>query len=137
MSERPSGCLSGADHFIFAGQDTIQNELFYVISRLGGNALGHVQPLVSKDRTRVNLEHWTKIIDILNLAYADLDPKGTARRALISLYQTNKKFEVFWSEFHRLSRQAEMPSETTLKYLKDRLSNEIKDRAPSSHWLTV
>ena len=65
---------------------------------------------------------------MLKLAYADADPKGTARRALIALYQTNKRFEHFWAEFHRLAQKAGMDSATTLEYLKDRLSNEIKDR---------
>ena len=45
-----------ADHFVFAGQDTSQNEMFYVISRLEGDAVGHVQPYVAEDLSRVNLE---------------------------------------------------------------------------------
>lgn len=70
---------------------------------------------------------------MLKLAYADADPKGTARRALIGLYQTNKSIEVFWAEFHRLSQKACMDSEMALEYLKDRLSNEIKDRLVNIH----
>ena len=116
-----------ADHFVFAGQDTLQNKMFYVISRLEDDAVGHVQPYVTEDLSRVNLEGWKKIIKVLKLAYADADPKGTARRAVISLYQTNKRFEHFWAEFHRLAQKAGMDSATTLEYLKDRLSSEIKD----------
>ena len=117
-----------ADHFAFEGQDTKQNEMSYVLSRLGSEPAGHVQPHVNQDNAKVNLENWKKIIDILNLAYGDPDPQGSARRKLINLYQTNKKFSVFWAEFHRLAQKAGMSSETTLEYLKDRLSNEIKDR---------
>lgn len=40
-----------------------------------------------------------KMIEIMNLAYTDTDPQGTARRALVNLYQTDKKFETFWAEF--------------------------------------
>ena len=79
-----------ADHFVFAGQDTSQNKMFYVISRLEGDAVGHIQPYVAEDMGQVNLKSWKKIIDVLKLAYADADPKGTAQRALIALYQTNK-----------------------------------------------
>ena len=117
-----------ADHFVFAGQDTTQNKMFYVISRLEGDAVGHVQPYVVEDLSRVNLEGWKKIIEVLKLAYADADPKGTARRAVIALYQTNKRFEHFWAEFHRLAQKAGMDAETTLEYLKDQLFNEIKDQ---------
>lgn len=41
---------------------------------------------------------------------------------------TNKQFKHFWAEFYRLAQKAGMDSATTLEYLKDRLSNEIKDR---------
>ena len=99
-----------------------------MISRLEGDAVGHVQPYVAEDLSRVNLGGWKKIIKVLKLAYADADPKGTARRAVIALYQTNKQFEHFWAKFHRLAQKAGMDSATTLEYLKDRLSSEIKDR---------
>lgn len=117
-----------ADHFVFAGQDTVQNEMFYVISRLDGDAFGHVQPYVAEDMATVKLDGWKQIIEVLKSAYADADPRGTARRALIALHQTNKKFESFWAEFHRLSKTAGMNDETTLEYLKDRLSTEIKSQ---------
>ena len=71
---------------MFAGQDILQNKIFYVISRLEGDVVGHVQPYVTKDLSRVNLKGWKKIIKILKLAYANVNPKGTAQRALIALY---------------------------------------------------
>ncbi|MCJ1470026.1 hypothetical protein MMC07_008671 [Pseudocyphellaria aurata] len=55
-----------------------------------------------------------------------VDLKGAAQRSLIALYQTNKRFEHFWSEFHHLAQKAGMEPATTLEYLKDRLSTEIK-----------
>ena len=45
-----------ANHFVFAGQDTVQNEMFYVLSRLEGDAVGHIQPYVAEDMSRVNLD---------------------------------------------------------------------------------
>ena len=89
-----------ADHFVFAGQDTTQNEMFYVLSRLESDAVGHIQPYVAKNMSRVNLDNWKNIIDVLKLTYANADPKGTARCAVIALYQTSKQFEHFWAEFH-------------------------------------
>ena len=120
-----------ADHFVFEGQDAKQNEMSYVLSRLGNEPAGHVQPYVDLDSAKINLESWRKIIDFMKLAYGDPDPQGSARRKLINLYQTNKKFSVFWAEFHRLAQKAGMNAETILEYLKDRLSNEIKDRLVS------
>ena len=60
--------IRNADHFVFAGQDTTQNEIFYVISRLKGDAVGHVQPYVVEDLSRVNLGGWKSIIKVLKLA---------------------------------------------------------------------
>ena len=45
-----------ADYFVFAGQDTSQNKMFYVISCLKSNAVGHVQPYIAKNLSCVNLE---------------------------------------------------------------------------------
>ena len=39
----------------------------------------------------------------------------------------NKRFKHFWAKFHHLAQKAGMDSATTLEYLKDCLSNEIKD----------
>lgn len=65
----------------------------------------------------------------MNLAYGDADPNRSVRRALIELYQTNKKFKTFWAEFHRLAQKAEITPESTLEYLKDVLrSSKIKRR---------
>ena len=102
--------------------------MFYVISRLEGNAVSHVQPYMAKDLSRVDLEGWKKIIKVLKLAYANAVSKGNARHAVIALYQINKQFKHFWAKFHRLAQKAGMDSATTLEYLKDQLSNEIKDR---------
>ena len=99
-----------------------------MISRLEGDAVGHVQPYVAKNLSCVDLESCKSIINVLKLAYADVDPKGTACRAVIALYQTNKRFEHFWAEFHKLAQKAGIDSATTLEYLKDCFSNEIKDR---------
>ena len=99
-----------------------------MLSRLESDAVSHIQPYVTDDMSRVNLDNWKKIIKVLKLAYADANPKETAQRALNALYQTNKRFEHFWAEFHRLAQKASIDSATTLEYLKDRLSNEIKDR---------
>ena len=89
-----------ANHFVFAGQDTTQNKMFYVLSRLEGDVVGHLQPYVAEDMSRVNLDNWKNIINILKLAYANADLKETAHRAVIVLYQTNKQFKHFWAEFH-------------------------------------
>ena len=116
-----------ADYFVFTGQNTLQNKMFYIISCLDGDAVGYVQPHVAENLSCVNLKSWKSIINVLKLAYANADPKNTAQRSLISLYQTNKRFKQFWAEFHRLTQKAGMDLETTLEYLKDCLSNEIKN----------
>ena len=116
------------DHFVFEGTDTNQNEMLYVLSRLGGDALAHVQSYVAKDYSQVNLDNWKKIVDIQNLVYGESDPQGAALNALIGLYQNNENFDTFWAEFHRLGQKAEMSSDMMLDHLKDRVSNEIKAR---------
>lgn len=102
--------------------------MYFVISCIEEFPLGHIHPHVAKDFSRINLTDWKEIIAIMKRAYADLDPKGTARRALIDLYQQNRKFEDFWSEFYQLAQMAEMSTASTLEYLRDCLSSEIRDQ---------
>ncbi|MCJ1470190.1 hypothetical protein MMC07_008835, partial [Pseudocyphellaria aurata] len=64
----------------------------------------------------------------MKLAHGDAYSKGTAWRSLIALYQTNKRFKQFWSEFYQLAQKAGMEDAQTLEYLKDWLSTELKDR---------
>lgn len=45
--------------------------MFYALSHLEGNALGHVQLYVPKDYSKVNIEDLTKIVVIQNLIYAE------------------------------------------------------------------
>lgn len=119
-----------ADHFVFPGQDTTQNKMFNVISHLEGDAVGHVRPIPCQSR---RLEEDNRCPEV-SLCWCGSE-KGLARRALIALFQTNKRFENFWAEFHRLAQKAGMDSATTLEYLKDRLSNEIQ--RPSSETSTI
>ena len=53
-----------ADHFVFEGQDTKQNEMSYILSRLKNDPAGHAQSYVDRDSAKINLESWKKIIDI-------------------------------------------------------------------------
>lgn len=64
---------------------------------------------------------------MLKLVYTNADPKTTAQKAFIALYQMNKQFEHFWAKFYRLAQKAGIDSETTLKYLKNQISHKIKD----------
>lgn len=64
--------------------------MFYINFCIDNIALGHIQPhvvknLITKTFT-VNLQNWTEIIDQMNFAYINANPKGTACRTLIDLY---------------------------------------------------
>ena len=71
---------------MFAGQDTTQNKMFYVLLRLKNDVVSHIQPYVAEDISHVNLKSWKSIIEVLKLAYTDANLKKTACRALIALY---------------------------------------------------
>ena len=114
------------DHYVQEGQDTRQNELSYVISRLEGDAWAHVEPYVSTDR--IDFEDVVQLMDFLEIRFGEVDPEGTAKHEIYRFYQTNKDLEVFLNTFLRLQKRAKINDSQALDMLREKLSDEFKDR---------
>ena len=114
------------DHYVREGQDTTQNELSYIISRLDGAAWAQVEPYVSADK--IDFESVEQLMDFLEIRFGEVDPTGTAKHELYRLYQTNKDLEVFLNTFLRLQKRAKVDESQALDMLSEKLSDEFKDR---------
>ena len=64
-----------------------QHRLAYVYGRLEGNALAQIQPHITA--TGITLVNILALLDILQTAFGDTDPQGTATRELRKLRQAN------------------------------------------------
>ena len=78
-----------------------QHRLLYVYGRLEGNALAQVQLHITEEG--ITLANIPALLNIVQTAFGDQDPQGTAIRELRRLRQTNKKFSNHVAEFIRLS----------------------------------
>ena len=119
------------DHFVeskWSKKKIKQTKMLYVISRLNSDALNQIKLNITKKYIVIDFDDWQTIVVVIKRVYNEIDSKRSVRRKLIKLYQINKNFETFWSEFHRYDKQAKMFDDRILNYLKDRLFNEINDR---------
>ena len=67
------------------------------LHRLKDNALAQVQPHITA--TEIMLDNIPALLEILQTAFGDPDPQGTATRELKKLRQTNKKFSTYVADF--------------------------------------
>jgi hypothetical protein len=109
-----------ADHYA-----SPKSAIAYAISRLEGNALSQVLPLV-KSATDINIESIDKFFQILEAAFGDPDKKGTAQRKIRSLRQTNRSFHEYLADFQRYVVDTGHDEEARLACLIDGLSQEPK-----------
>jgi hypothetical protein len=102
-----------------------KSNIAYAISRLEGNALAQVLPLV-KSATEVNIESIDAFFKILKVAFGDPDMKGTAQRKIRSLRQTHCPSHEYLAEFQRWIVDTGYDDEAKLASLIDGLSQELK-----------
>jgi hypothetical protein len=108
------------DHFAAPKSD-----IFYLISRLEGDAMAQVQPLI-KSESEIDLKSITELFDLLQLAFGDPDKKGTAQRAIRNLRQTNREFHEYLADFQRHISDTNYDEEAKLAALIKGLSTELK-----------
>jgi hypothetical protein len=108
------------DHFT-----TPNSDIFYSISRLEGDAIAQVQPLI-RSESEVDLKSMTELFNLLQLAFGDPDKKGTAQRAIRTLRQTNREFHEYLADFQRYIPDTNYDEEAKLSALIEGLSTELK-----------
>lgn len=109
--------------------DRFRNEaskVIYSVSRLEGRALDQVVPLVSINPT-APFSNVEEFVAYLQSSFGDPDPRGTARRELISLKQGKGDFATYYSEFLRLMAYLEYNESAKIDALREGLSEELKD----------
>lgn len=110
-----------ADHYTAPKSD-----ISYAISRLEGNALSQVLPLV-KSATEVNIGSIDTFFQILEAAFGDPDKKGTAQRKIRLLRQANRPFHEYLADFQRYIVDTGYDEEAKLASLIEGLSQELKN----------
>ena len=101
-----------------------QHKLAYVCGRLEGNAQAQVQPHITE--AGITLANVPALLNILQTAFRDPDPEGTATRELRKLCQHNKEFSTYVAEFMRLSAIVPWDERAKLDHLRARLSQELQ-----------
>lgn len=109
-----------ADHYT-----SPKSDIAYAISRLEGNALSQVLPLV-RSATDINIDSIDKFLQILEAAFGDPDKKGTAQRKIRTLRQTSRSFHEYLADFQRYIVDTGYDEEARLACLIDGLSQELK-----------
>ena len=80
---------------------TTQHRLAYIFGLLEGKAVDQIQPYVLP--TGINLTDVPAMLVILDWAFDDPDPVGTATRAFRALKQKNTELSTYVAEFARLA----------------------------------
>ena len=96
----------------------------YVIGLLSGSAYDQIRHLITD--TGVNVTFVTELTALLKNAFADPDPRGTARRALNTCYQKHRRFVDFLAEITRYFNTLEMDNNSRKLILEEHLSIELK-----------
>ena len=120
------------DHFVESNwieTNIEQIKILYVVNWMNDKIQNHFKSQIDVITfTIIDFESWKNIIIFIKQIYDEIDSKDNARRKLINLYQVNKNFEIFWSEFHRLNKVAKMSNVQIMKYLLNRLFKKFKDK---------
>ena len=101
-----------------------QYRLTYIYGRLEGNAFAQVQPHITA--TGITLVNIPALLDILQTAFGDPDPQGTATRELRKLRQANKQFSIYVADFMRLLAIVLWDERAKLDHLRAGLSLELQ-----------
>lgn len=98
----------------------------YAVSRLGGDAFEHTYAR----RRPGNPDPYQSVDDILHQLediYGDPDRVRKSRRQYNALRQENQPFNVFYSEFIKLSSYLDYNSSTLMDDLRDKLNRRLQD----------
>lgn len=109
--------------------DRFRNEsakVIYSISRLEGRALDQVVPLVNSCPS-APFSSVNAFIAHLEASFGDPDPRGTARRELVTLRQGNGDFATYYSKFLRVISYLNYNEAAKIDALTDGLSDGLKD----------
>ena len=101
--------------------DTPARRMVYVMSRVGEEAFGHLEP-----RARVNAPRpWKdsdEMLAYLERVFGDPNRRANAETQFRALRQGNKDFNTFWAEFQRLSIELNWNNEMLISDLTSKLS---------------
>ncbi|KAH0606068.1 uncharacterized protein H6S33_004525 [Morchella sextelata] len=109
--------------------DRFRNEaakVIYAVSRLEGRALDQVVPLVNANPA-APLSSVTAFVAHLEASFGDPDPRGTARRQLVTLKQGKGDFATYYSQFLRIVAYLDYNEGAKIDALAEGLSEDLKD----------
>ena len=92
-----SKLVANADHF-----PTEAQQMTYVQSRVGGNAMGHLAPRLRRNAV-IRFTTAQQMLECLKAVYGNPNWKRNLRNKYRNLRQDDKDFNTFWAEFQRLA----------------------------------
>jgi hypothetical protein len=101
-----------------------QHRLAYIFGLLEGKAADQIQPYVLP--TGINLTDVPAMLAILDRAFGDPDPIGTATRAFRALKQKNTDLSTYVAEFSKLAAEVPWDDRAKLDHFQEGLSYELK-----------
>ena len=101
-----------------------QHRLAYIFGLLEEKAADQIQPYVLP--TGINLTDVPVMLVILDRAFGELDPIGTATRAFRALKQKNTGLFSYVAEFSKLAVEVPSDDRAKLDHFQARLSYELK-----------
>lgn len=101
-----------------------QARLAYAVSRLEDKA--HIQILPFIADGRINLDSLKGLEKMLQNAFGDPDPKGTAQQKLKDVRQKNRPFAEYYAEWSRYAPDTGYDDEAKRSALKTGLSEELR-----------
>lgn len=94
-----------------------------VLAKLEGPALDHLYPYLAREEDNLSIE---KIFGVLDSAYMDVQREATAQRDIQTLYQANKPFSEFISQFRRLQAELDWNDSALIARLQVAMSDELR-----------
>jgi hypothetical protein len=71
----------------------------YAANRLERIALNQIQPYIDRASDNLKLDSLNMLLDLLQLAFGDLDIQATANRELLKLKMKDQIFSLYYTEF--------------------------------------
>ncbi len=112
---------ANADHF--GNENTC---IAYVVSRLGGDAAEHTFARRRHDASH-SYTSTDELFEHLEGIYGELDRNRKCRREYNALRQTDKPFNVFYSDFMKLSSYLGYDDRTLMDDLQNKINNRLQD----------
>jgi hypothetical protein len=106
---------------------TLQSQMAYVYSRLGGSAAGQLKHGITKDGT-ITFGSVDEMIHILQQAYGDVDPVHTAQQRVLTDRQNLRQTDLFLSEWQENALASGLSDNTLIALLHTSLHPKILQR---------